>query len=259
MKLLINPSTRTVKEVTPLKTLPNGGMLFGLEYVSNNAHSWCYLTIGNNSVVATQLDTHIGRSITNSWSRRFFEALADLAPIKAGSNWRWFEHYHRNPSAKGQYRFSSSIDEVFLIEGRDNHAGEIKWEPRAYDEFRGHDKSVPVSNCFREITGEDLPGFASTGYGRKINERVRETPFIHDPPIMITMGQCAICGQGAVIDPEADPYPATSVDHNNKPCPGFNAGKLLNDILNGTGGGVENEAPSGSIGGSPIRESESQK
>ena len=48
--------------LTPLKNLPNGGMLFGLEYVSNNVHSWCYLTIGNNSVIATELE-HPSRKV----------------------------------------------------------------------------------------------------------------------------------------------------------------------------------------------------
>jgi hypothetical protein len=59
-------------------------------------------------------------------------------------------------------------------------------------------------------------------------ERVRQTPFIHDPPVMIVMGQCPVCGQAAVIDPEADPYQQHLWIHQNKPCPGLDAGKLLN-------------------------------
>ena len=213
--------------LTPLKTLPHGGMLFGLEYVSNNVHSWCYLTIGNNSVIATQLDTHQGKSITNSWCREFFKALADLAPIKTDSNWRWFEHYHCLDH--------NSIDEVFLVPGRDNHAGEVKWKPGAFEELspRHHDKAVLVPRLFQEITGEDLPDFAGTGYEEEMIERVRQTPYIHDPPVRIevAVGKCRICGQMATIDPDADPYQIHLWIHQNKPCPGYNVGNLLNKNL----------------------------
>jgi hypothetical protein len=59
-----------------------------------------------------------------------------------------------------------------------------------------------------------------------------QTPFIHDPPVLIHMGRCGICGQAAVIDPEANLYQQHLWIHNNKPCPGFDIGKLLNRSTN---------------------------
>ena len=73
----------------PLCQLGYGVTVYGFRYPGLlNCLSWCYLTIAKNVVIATQPENDCGTSLTNTWSKAFFELLQDLPPIKAAGQGR---------------------------------------------------------------------------------------------------------------------------------------------------------------------------
>jgi hypothetical protein len=141
--------------LTRLSELGNGVTLYGLEYPGfHGCLSWCYLTIGNEVIVATQPeDCDGGTSITDIWAEYFFLSLQNLPEVAtAGSTVCWFEHYHGTKDPE--------IDEVFLT--RD---GGVDWK-------FGAKGLVPVAAAFERLTGEPEPDFAATGFEQAMVEKM---------------------------------------------------------------------------------------
>src|SRR5208283_4893067 len=66
-----------------LAQLGNGAVLYGLKYPGlYGCCSWCYLTIANNVIIATQPEKDCGTSLTNIWCQEFIEVLSDLPPMR---------------------------------------------------------------------------------------------------------------------------------------------------------------------------------
>jgi hypothetical protein len=159
-----NPMQSQV-HLIPLCQLGNGVTVYGFRYPGLlNCLSWCYLTIAKNVVIATQPENDCGTSLTNTWSKAFFELLRDLPPVKAagqGANWRWFEHYYE--------RSDPALDEVFL-----DPQGRAIWKFGA--------RLAEVQNLFEELTGEPIPDFEALGFARQIQESIRRAP---DPLVFL--------------------------------------------------------------------------
>jgi len=139
-----------------LAQLGNGAVLYGLKYPGlYGCCSWCYLTIANNVIIATQPEKDCGTSLTNIWCQEFIEVLSDLPPIEAageGTTLRWFEHYDREDPA---------LDEVFITA-----QGKAAWK------FGARDQNV--AKAWEQLTGEAIPDFAASGFEDDMLEAVRE-------------------------------------------------------------------------------------
>jgi hypothetical protein len=145
---------RTPLQLTFLSQLGNGAVLYGLEYPGlYGCCSWCYLTIANNVIIATQPEKDCGTSLTNIWCQEFIEVLSDLPPIEAageGTTLRWFEHYDRADPI---------LHEVFITE-------------KAVWKYYAEDKAV--AEAWEQLTGEAIPDFAASGFEDEMIEAVRE-------------------------------------------------------------------------------------
>ena len=84
--------------VTRLSQLGNGAVLYGLEYPGlSGGLSWCYLTIAQGVIVATQPEAHCGTSLTNIWCQEFFQVVSALQPGKS--------HTRRGYPYRGGWRY----------------------------------------------------------------------------------------------------------------------------------------------------------
>jgi hypothetical protein len=141
-------------KLTFLSRLGNGAVLYGLEYPGLcGLHSWCYLTIAENVIIATQPEKDCGTSLTNIWCQEFIEVLNDLPPIQAageGTTVRWFEHYDREDPI---------LHEVLITE-------KAVWKYYAEDEA--------VAQAWEQLTGEAIPDFAASGFEDDMLEAVRD-------------------------------------------------------------------------------------
>lgn len=123
--------------------------VYGLSYPGFwGTPSWCYLTVGDGAVIATQPDGDCGTSITNIWNPGFIANLKGFLVenhVLRDGDVRTFEH---------DYRYGA-VNAVELTA-----EGSVRWLPVA-------SREEGVRGFFERITGNAMPDFGAFGFGHE--------------------------------------------------------------------------------------------
>lgn len=167
-----------------------------------------------------------------------------------------------------------------MSQGRRRQASQLRRKQERRTKYENHRTSKAIvdyaqAHC-RAIVIEDLGGV--TASESKIKRYTQKNQWAFTQLETFVRYKARLAGVRIIeVDPAFSSQECSRCHERHKPtgkafqCPscgskqhrdvnsGFVIAQRGNNILSGAGGGVENEASSGSIGGSPIRESRSQK